>query len=121
MNKANWRMAIIILTSFTALVHLVLGVFQMMGGMMGGLMFILNTLGFLGLLALLFGWLPFNVPMLSANKNLQYYTFIAFSAVTIVAYFAVNGGAAFSNPIGLVTKTAEALLIVSLWMHQQVT
>jgi hypothetical protein len=121
MNKANWRLTIIVLTLFTAVVHLLLGIAQVAGGMMGGVMFLLNTAGFLGLLALLLGWLPFSVPVLSDNKDLQYYTFIAFSALTIVAYFAVNGGQSFSNPVGLVTKTVEALLIISLWMHKQAT
>lgn len=118
MSQPNLRLSIIVLTIITALIHLVLGVFQLTMGMMGGVMFLLNTAGFLGLMVLFFGWLPFSMPMLSGNKALQYWTYMSFSAITIVAYFAVNGGASFSNPIGLFTKAVELLLIVALWLHK---
>lgn len=118
MSQSNLRMSIIVLTVITALVHLVLGVFQLTTGMMGGVMFLLNTAGFLGLMVLFFGWLPFSVPVLSGNKALQYWVYMGFAAVTIAAYFAVNGGASFGNPIGLFTKAVELLLIVALWLHR---
>lgn len=119
MTKSNLRLAIIITTVLTAVIHLYLGVIQVLGGMMGGIIFLLNAGGFSGLLALFMGWLPFKVPMLSDNKTNLHYAFMGFSAVTIVAYFVVNGGAAFMNPVGLFTKAVEVVLIVALWLHLQ--
>jgi hypothetical protein len=115
MNRPNLRNAIIILTLITALVHFYLNfntgtfVFQPI--------FTLNALGYLALLVALF-WPPaFLAGMLKGRETLLHYVFIGYTAVTIVAYFAINGAGGFTNVIGLGTKVVEALLIFALWQH----
>lgn len=110
MNRSTLRLAIAILALITAAIHLFLGV-----GMIGkdslGPIFLLNALGYLVLLAAL--WL--DIP--KGQSRLVHWVFMAFAAVTIIAYFVVNGGYSFSNPIGLITKLDELLLIVALYLH----
>lgn len=108
MNLPTLRVAIVVLTVATAGIHLVLSA-------TAGLMFALNGLGYLALLAAVLVPLPF----LAGRQALVHYAFMAYTAVTIVAYFAVNGGEAFSNPLGLATKVVEVLLIAALWFHLQ--
>jgi hypothetical protein len=108
-------MLIIVLTLATALIHgIVLNL------RMGRLdpPFTLNALGFLALLAALFF---VKVPFLAGREALLHYTYIGFTAVTIVAYFAIQGAAAFSDLLGLFTKAVEVALIAALWMHLRAT
>lgn len=114
MNRSNRRNAIAILTVLTAVIHLVLVLPQ---GIPGGLPFLLNGIGYFVLLALL--W--FKPSFVAGRERLLYYAFIGFTAVTIVAYFAVNGAASFANPVGLADKVIEALLIWLLWQDMQGT
>src|SRR6185295_6163180 len=104
--------AIIILTLLTALIHLYLNINT--GAFIFQPIFTLNALGYLALLVALF-WPPaFLAGMLKGRERLLHYIFIAYTAVTIVAYFVVNGAGGFSNPIGLATKVIEVLLIFAL-------
>ena len=113
MSTSRLRQAIIVLTSITALIHLVL---LNLGGL--DLLFLLNGIGFFVLLwALLFATQGFMVRM----RHWVYYLYIAFTLLTILAYFAQWGAGGLSNPIGLVTKIVEALLIVVLFMHMRQT
>lgn len=115
MNRPNPRLAIILLTLITALVHFYLNINT--GAFVFQPMFTLNGLGYLALLAALF-WPPaFVAGMLRGREKLLHYVFIGYAAVTIVAYFAVNGAGGFIYPLGLATKVVEALLIFSLWRH----
>ncbi|MBL8058841.1 MAG: hypothetical protein JNK29_19205 [Anaerolineales bacterium] len=114
MTVSTWRGAIAVLTLATAGIHfaLVPPMAQALG--VGATVpFILNGVGYLTLLAAF--WL--RPPFLAGREKLLHYAFMAFAAVTIVAYFAVNGAASFSNPIGLVDKVIELALIGALWQH----
>src|SRR5262245_8197366 len=117
MNRPNTRLAIIILTLLTALVHLYLNINT--GTFVFQPIFTMNALGYLALLVLMF-WPPaFMAGMLKGREKLLHYIFIGYTAVTIVAYFIVNGADSFSNPIGLATQVIEAVLIYALWQHSR--
>ncbi len=91
----------------TGLIHLYLGVLD------GIPLFILNGLGFIALVAGLYF-----LPQL-ANWRLQLrWALVAYTAVTIIAYFVVNGQP-FDSWIGLVTKAVEVILIVLLYLQQR--
>jgi hypothetical protein len=106
MSKASVRTIIILLTLVTAAVHGI--VLNMQMGTIDPL-FTLNALGYLALL----GALLYNFP--AGRQKLVHYAFMAFTAVTIVAWLVINGD--FSDPVGVSTKAAEVLLIVFLWLH----
>jgi hypothetical protein len=117
MKQSTLRIAIIILALTTAVVHLALGV----GGIAGGrldtfnILFVLNGLGYIGLLAALF--VP-NFPFFSSNRSLTHYLMIVFAAVTFVLYFVFNG----IDPTGMgvaaiVAKLAELLLVIATFLH----
>lgn len=77
--------------------------------------FTLNGIGYLGLLGLLFLPLSF----LARYRNLARWALIAYTAVTIVAFFYVtfsSGWSVWDDPIGLATKALEVVLIVLLFM-----
>lgn len=116
MNASTLRAAIALLTLATAGIHfaLVPPMAQTLG--VGSTVpFILNGGGYLVLLAAL--WLK--PGFLAGRERLLHYVYIGFTTVTIVAYFAVNGAASFSNPIGLVDKAIEVALIAALWFHSR--
>ena len=104
MSKANLRFGIIGLTVATGLIHLSLD----------GPLFILNGLGYFGLLWLFF-WSPKGIKI---SKKLLYNVYLIYPIVTIVAYFISWGAESFSNPFGLVTKGIEVLLVIALFQHK---
>jgi hypothetical protein len=110
MNLTTLRAAIAVLTLATAGIH---GILLNIG--MGTLdpAFTLNAIGYLVLMGVL---LFVRLPFLKGREALVHYAYMAFTAVTIVAYFAINESP-FTNPLGLVTKAIEVLLIVALWLH----
>lgn len=114
MTKSSLRGIIVLLTLFTAGVHLIvlnLSILQVKGSI--DLLFTLNGLGYLALL----GALLFNFP--AGRERLVHYAFMGYTFVTILAWLFLNGD--FGDPVGLSTKAAEALLIIFLWMHLQRT
>lgn len=115
MSRSNLRIAIIVLTLITAAVHVYLnfntGAFILQPA------FVVNALGYLALLILFFKWV--DVPFMRGREKLLWYGFMGYTALTIVAYFAVNGGMAFANPIGLFDKAVEVLLLIALWLHKE--
>lgn len=111
MSKANLRIAIIVLTVITAVVHLALN----FGGLQPA--FLANAIGYAVLLVVFFKWV--NLGFLQGREKVVWYVFMAFTLVTIIAYFAVNGGESFSNPVGLLTKADELLLLIALWLHKE--
>lgn len=98
------RVGIIALTIATALIHFR----QAFLFPTPDPLFVLNGLGYLGLLAALY--LP--MPQLSGYKNIIRFALIGFTALTFVLYFAVNGF--FFLPIGYADKAIEAVLIALL-------
>lgn len=103
MSDRTNRIIIGLLGLYTATVHLVI---LNLHGLQP--LFILNGLGYLALL----GALLFRIP--AGQQRLVHYAFMAFAAVTIVAWGIMNGD--FSDPIGVSTKTVEVLLIIFLWL-----
>jgi hypothetical protein len=106
MSKSNMRIAVIALTVVTILIHLSLLLPP----------FLANAVGYAVLLVIFFKWLK--LPFLAGRDKMVWYVFMGYTALTIVLYFVVNGGQAFSNPMGLVDKAAEVLLLAALWLHK---
>lgn len=105
MSENSTRFLIIVLTLFTAFVHLVLL------GLAPGhtdLLFILNGLGYLGLLGAVILRFP------AGQQTLVHYAFMAYTLATIIAWVAI---APERDTLGYVTKTVEVLLIFSLWLN----
>jgi hypothetical protein len=98
------QIAIIVLTLITALVHLFIGF------SFSEVILILNGLGYLGLLGLLY--LP--IAAAAPYRNYVRWILIAFAAVTIVAYFIVEPN---RGTLGYVTKLVEVVLIILLFME----
>jgi hypothetical protein len=103
------RNTLIVLTLFTAAVHLYLGLTQP-----DSTIFILNGIGYLALLFASF-WTP---GFLKAQAGLIRWVFIGYVALTIIAYFAQWGLGGFADPLGLPTKIAELLLLIGLWQSR---
>ena len=103
------QIGIIILTALTALIHLALGIGS--GGSFG-LLFILNFLGYLALLAGLYF-----IPQLAGQRSLIHWAFIAYTAVTIVLYFVFNWPNVW-GPAGLADKVIEIVLLILLWQER---
>lgn len=107
--------AIVVLASATSLIHLVLGIAQLGGGEpLLPVSFILNGLGYLGLVIALYF-----LPQFSQRRDLLRWALMALAAVTIALYFVFNGMDGFRSPVGLLTKTIELLLIVLLLIDRR--
>ena len=102
MNTTNTRYSIIGLTIATALIHLVLS-----GG--SNVLFILNGIGFLGLLGLIYLPLSF----MDGKRAMAKWALAGFALITIIAYFIINPER-FSSPLGLITKVIELALLILL-------
>lgn len=98
------RAAIIILTAATAVIHFR----QAFLFLIPDILFVLNGIGYLTLLAALY--LP--IPRLAAYKNIIRFILIGFTALTIVLWFVITGG--YGAAIAYIDKTIEAILIVML-------
>src|SRR5829696_2760545 len=93
------RIGIILLTFGTALIHLYLG-------LKGFPLFVLNGLGYLGLLAALI--LP--IPRISEYRNLVRWVLVGYTALTILLWILVGA----RNSIGYTDKVMELVLVVLL-------
>jgi hypothetical protein len=109
MSRKALRAVILITGLITAVVHLV--VLNLLLGKIDPL-FTLNGLGYLGLLGAFFLDLPF----LAGRRRLVTLAFIAFAAVTIVAWFVLGD---LQDVLGIVTKIDEAVLILALFMDMR--
>jgi hypothetical protein len=78
-------------------------------------MFILNGLGYLGLLAAYF--LP--IPFAKDNHGLVRWAFIGYTLVTILAWVAIGDKSWPGGALGYIAKTIEVLLIASLWIDSR--
>ncbi len=103
MGPLQW--AIILLTVATAAIHLVLGL-QFAGGI--DPIFILNGIGYLGLVALLY--LP--IPALERYRGIIRWVLIAYTAVTVLAWVQIG----VRSPTAYIDKTIEIALILCLWV-----
>lgn len=103
------RTLIILLTLITAGIHFY---FFSKGSGLLFTMFLLNGLGFLGLLALLY--LPLGLP--TSVHRLVRPIFIGFTLLTIVLYIILNWQSkTWSVPLGPIAKVDEAILAWQLW------
>lgn len=110
MNRTTLRTGILIFGLITALVHLIilnLGYLRDTGR--PDLLFTLNGLGYLGLLAAFF----IRIPFLANQRTLVHVAFIAFTAVTVLAWVFVGSKSA----LGYGDKIVEILLIIALYQH----
>ncbi len=110
MPKSNLRIAIIVLTLATAVIHLMLN----LGGIQPA--FLANAIGYVALLVVFFKWI--DLPFLKGREKWVWYVYMGYTAVTIIAYFAINP-TPFTNAFGLVDKAIEVLLIAALWLHKE--
>ena len=94
------QVGIIVITIFTAIVHLTRN--------FPDPMFILNGLGYFTLLAGLLAPLPF----LTKSRSMTRWAFIAFTAVTILAWLAIGERIL----IGYIDKSLEVILIALLFI-----
>jgi hypothetical protein len=112
MNQATTQMSprkivIILLTIATALIHLTLAFTAMsQGDMTTFVMFLLNCIGYLVLLAAYY--LP--LPIARDYPKLVRWAFIAFTAVTIIGWVAIGS----RDTIAYIDKLIEVVLIVLL-------
>lgn len=107
MNQKNTRLIVIITALVTAFIHLVL-----LNIFLGKIdvPFTLNGLGYLALLAAFL----YRPAFLSGRTAYLYLAFIGFTVVTILAWFFLGD---LNDPLGIVTKVDEALLILALVLH----
>ncbi len=104
------RWAIVLLTIITAGVHISF----FASGPKGGVIFLLNGLGYLGLLGLLY--LP--IGLLQSLHRLVRPLFIGYTALTIILYIVLSYQThSWSIPLGPIDKVLEAILIVLLWLE----
>lgn len=106
MSRSTLRAIIVITGLITALVHLV--VLNMSLGKVD-VLFTLNGLGYLALLAA-FLWNPGPV---AERRKLLHWAFMAYTAVTILAWVAVGS----RDLVGYLTKLDELILLAALWMN----
>ena len=106
MSSKNLRMAIIVLTALTAVIHLYLGI------SLPNPLFLLNGIGYFVLLWA-YLWTP---PFLANRTGLIRSAFLGYTIVTIVAYFLINIG--HLDAFGIGTKIIEVLLVLALLRHK---
>jgi hypothetical protein len=107
--KSGLGVGILLLTLATAVIHLYLAftAIPYYGLNFGVMLFILNGLGYLALVAVL--QLP--IPQLARFRSVARWTLVAYAALTIVLFFVM---APFYNFIGYLDKAIEVALIVLL-------
>ena len=106
LNAQSYR--IMGLALLTGLIHLFLGVQD------GILIFILNGLGFIALVVALY-----LVPRLANLRTTIRWALVAYTAVTIIAYFVLNQLESLENGFGLLTKAVELILVLLLIVEQR--
>ena len=101
------QIGIILTTLATALIHFSL--------LFPDVLFILNGLGYLGLLVAYF--IP--VDLAKKNHHLVRWLFIAFTFVTILAWVAIGDKSWPAGSLGYLTKLIEVVLIILLVVDRQ--
>lgn len=101
------RYAIVALTVITALIHLALGINPL------NPLFLLNGAGYLVLIVALYF-----IPQLAGQRALIRWVLLAFTAVTFVLYFVFNWPD-IGEPVGLLDKAIELVLIILLWLDRK--
>jgi len=108
-TKLGWvQFGVMITTLITAVIHLYIGI------TLPSTLFILNGIGYLGLLIGLF----VQVSIAQKNRSLIRWVLMGFTAVTIVAWLAIGDKSWPSGALGYITKFDEVLLLALLWMDR---
>ncbi len=110
MSKSQIRLGIILLTMATAFIHLTLS-FRFPTG--PDPIFILNGLGYLGLVSLLY--LP--VPQLLAQRNLVRWLLLGYTALTVLLWLLLWLFMGVHSMIAYIDKLIELALIGLLWLE----
>lgn len=108
MSKSQIRLGIILLTVTTALIHLVLS-FRFPTG--PDPIFMLNGLGYLGLVALLY--LP--TPLLVEQRHFVRWLLLGYTALTVLLWLFMG----VRSMIAYIDKLIELALIGLLWLEVQ--
>ena len=98
------------LTVATAVIHIILAILSS-GQPMFLILFLLNGLGYLALLAALYF-----MPQMAGQRAMVRWAFLAFTAVTFILYFVFNWPEIW-NPMGIVDKLIELVLIILLFQE----
>lgn len=102
------QIGVVVLTLITALIHLALG-FPF--GDSFGILFLLNGLGYIALVAGLYF-----LPQLAGRRSQVRWALMAYTGVTIILWLVMNGD--FTNLVGIFTKAVELALIVLLYLDR---
>ena len=102
---------IALLTAATGILHLLVG-FDVMGGFnLINWILVLNGVGYLVLL-----WLFWTSS--GSRRGTIRWILLAYTLITLVGYFVINGSAGFGDPMGLIIKGIELLLIILLFLDR---
>ena len=101
------QIGIIVLTLSTAVIHF--------SRNFPDVVFILNCLGYLGLLAALY--LP--VPFFAGRRGLVRTVLMGFAALTIIAWIGMGDKSLATGYVGYIDKVIEIVLIILLWLEHQ--
>jgi len=105
------RILIVVLTLITAVIHVYFYTTDPKGGLLFT-MFLLNAIGYIGLLGLLY--LPLGLP--ATLHRLVRPVFIGYTILTILLYIIISASSGiWSFPWAPVAKVAEVLLVWQLW------
>jgi hypothetical protein len=123
MSRSNLRIAVIVLTLITLVIHAYLGFGGLLKEGFGGdlaqlhILWSLNALGYAGLLAVFLGYIK--IAFLN-GKNISW-ALMGFAALTIIAWVAMSGvlKPGYSDSLAYATKVDEVLLIVATYLHMR--
>lgn len=109
------HLSMAVLAIATAVIHIALALKALgVNDTTTTVMFSLNGLGYLGLLAAYL--LP--LPVVSERHGLVRWVFMGFTAVTIVAWIAIGDKTLPAGLLGYITKAIELVLLAMLWMDR---
>ena len=111
MNQQTLRIVVTVTAILTALIHLYYALFLIGPTEALGILFILNALGYLGLLLAYLGKLSF----LRLSHSLITWAFIAFTVVTILAWIPMGDRSA----LAYFTKLDEVVLLIALFLGRR--
>lgn len=110
--------AVIGLTALTGIIHLFIGIVTTISEFsLLNLLILLNGIGYLAFIVAIY------FPGLLGGLTVDWEfilkdLLIAFTIVTIVAYFATWGSDGLSNPVGMATKVIELILVLLLLVNR---
>jgi hypothetical protein len=117
MNRSSLRIGVIVLTVITLLIHAYLGLSSLGAPDMQSLaiLWILNAVGYLGLLLSFLGYVPF------FKGKLVEWALIAFAIVTILAWVLMSGvlKPGYHDILAYITKVDEVVLIIATFLYSR--